>query len=208
MFFQENDVVLFQGDSVTDCGRNREDVYDLGVGYPMVISSILYHRLAGMNVKFINRGVSGDRSCDLVARWRTDCLDLKPTVVSILIGINDTWRRFDRDDPTSVEDYEKNYRTILDQTKKTGARMIIMEPFVLPNPADRKEWRADLDPKIHVARKLAKEYGAILVPTDGLMNAGFVATPDTYYSKDGVHPSYAGHGLVAEAWCRAVGINL
>lgn len=208
MFFKENDVVLFQGDSVTDCGRNREDLYDLGVGYPLVISSLLYHKLAGMNVTFLNKGISGNRSCDLVARWKEDCLDLKPTVVSIMIGINDTWRGFDSNDPTSCEAYEANYRKILEQTAALGARIIMMEPYVLPNPEDRKAWRADLDPKIQVCRHLAKEFGAILVPTDGLMNAGFIATPDTYYSKDGVHPTYAGHGLIAEGWCRAIGIEV
>lgn len=208
MFFKENDVVLFQGDSVTDCGRNRENLYDLGAGYPMIVSSILYHKLAGMNVKFINKGISGNRTCDLVGRWKEDCLDLKPTVVSILIGINDTWRKFDNNDETTVEQYEANYRKILDDVKKIGARIILMEPFVNPYPADRREWRVDLDPKIHVVRRLAKEYGAILVPTDGLINAGFAATPDDYYSADGVHPTYAGHGLIASAWCKAVGIDI
>lgn len=208
MFFKENDVVLFQGDSVTDCGRARENLYDLGVGYPMIISSLLMHKLAGMNIKFINKGISGNRSIDLVNRWQEDCVDLKPTVVSILIGINDTWRRFDNNDETTAEQFEANYRKILDETKKLGARIIMIEPFVNPYPDDRKAWREDLDKKIHVVRKLAKEYGAILVPTDGIMNAGFAVTPDNYYSADGVHPSYAGHGLVAEAWCKAVGIDI
>lgn len=208
MFFKENDVVLFQGDSVTDCGRHRENLYDLGTGYPLIISSLLMHKLCGMNVRFINKGISGNRVCDLVERWQEDCMDLKPTVVSILIGINDTWRKFDSNDETTTEAFEAGYRKILDDTKKLTDRIILMEPFVHPYPDDRKAWRADLDPKIQVVRKLAKEYGAILVPTDGAVNAGFVAAPEKYYSEDGVHPTYAGHGLVAEAWCKAVGIEL
>lgn len=208
MFFKENDVVLFQGDSVTDCGRHRENLYDLGTGYPLIISSLLMHKLCGMNVRFINKGISGNRVCDLVERWQEDCMDLKPTVVSILIGINDTWRNFDSNDETTTEAFEAGYRKILDDTKKLTDRIILMEPFVHPYPDDRKAWRADLDPKIQVVRKLAKEYGAILVPTDGAVNAGFVAAPEKYYSEDGVHPTYAGHGLVAEAWCKAVGIEL
>lgn len=208
MFFKENDVVLFQGDSVTDCGRHRENLYDLGTGYPLIISSLLMHKLCGMNVKFINKGISGNRVCDLVDRWQEDCVDLKPSVVSILIGINDTWRKFDSNDETTVEAFEAGYRKILDDTKKLTDRIVLMEPFVHPYPDDRKAWREDLDPKIQVVRKLAKEYGAILVPTDGIVNAGFVAAPEKYYSEDGVHPTYAGHGLVAEAWCKAVGIDL
>lgn len=208
VFFKENDVVLFQGDSVTDCGRNRDNLYDLGVGYPLIISSLLGHKLSHLNMKFINKGISGNRSIDLVNRWQEDCVDLKPTVVSILIGINDTWRKFDSNDATSTEEFEANYRKILDDVKKLGARIVLMEPFVHPYPDDRKAWREDLDPKIQVVRQLAKEYGAVLVPTDGIVNAGFVAVPEKYYSEDGVHPTYAGHGLLAEAWCKAVGINI
>ncbi len=209
MFFKENDIVLFQGDSVTDCGRNRSDYYDLGVGYPLIISSLLYHKHCDKNITFLNRAVSGDVSKQMLARWEDDFVALKPTVVSILIGINDTWRRYDGTNvTTSAEQFEANYRACLDKAKELGCRIVMLEPFSLPIIQERVDWRIDLDPKIAVVRKLAKEYGAVLVPTDGLMNAGFVAAPNPeYYSKDGVHPTYAGHGLIAEAWLKAVGIE-
>ncbi|GJM75688.1 hypothetical protein HMSSN036_79040 [Paenibacillus macerans] len=96
MIFKENDVVLFQGDSITDCGRNYEDSASLGFGYPLMVASRLGYLFPEKNLVFVNRGISGNRAIDLKNRWDRDCLDLKPTWVSILIGINDTWRRYDR----------------------------------------------------------------------------------------------------------------
>ena len=211
MLLKKNDVILFQGDSVTDCGRNRENFYDLGVGYPLLISSMLAHRFNDLNLTFINRGVSGDRTTEMLARFDKDCLALepKPTVVSILIGINDVWRRYDANMPTTLETYKKQYHAMLTDIKeKLGARIIMMEPFVLPVLDDRKAWREDLDPKLQAVRELALEFDATLVPLDGAFAAAYVRKPGAYYSADGVHPSYAGHGLIADEWCRAAGITL
>jgi len=109
---------------------------------------------------------------DLQARWQADCLDLKPDWVSIMIGINDTWRRYDRNDPTAAADYAAGYRDILARTRdEAGAGLILLEPFVLPCPDDRKAWREDLDPKIAAVRELAREFNAIYVPLDGLFAA-------------------------------------
>jgi len=202
---KQNDVILFQGDSVTDCGRDRRNPCELGTGYPMVVASMLSHRLRDLNLTFLNRGVSGDRVRELKARWSEDCIALKPTVVSILIGINDTWQCF-REQPQVSEDFESDYREILTRTRnETDARILLMEPFVTPYPDDRKAWRHDLDDKLAAVRGLAVEFGASLVPLDGLFAAAFAAKPGGYYADDGVHPSYAGHGLIAEAWLRGVG---
>lgn len=211
MFLKENDVILFQGDSVTDCGRNRDNLFDLGVGYPLVISSLLYHRFADLNLTFLNKAVSGDRVENLTARWKADCLELspKPTVVSILIGINDVWRRYDSDSPCSLEKFTEGYRGLLTDIKeKLGARIVMLEPFVNPYPDDRKAWREDLDPKLQAVRALATEFGAVLVPLDGAFAAAYARHPEGYYSADGVHPSYAGHGLIASEWLRALKIPL
>ena len=211
MLLKKNDVIVFQGDSVTDCGRARDNFYDLGVGYPLIISSLLFHKYRDLNLTFINRAVGGDRTTEMLARFQADCLDLdpKPTVVSILIGINDVWRRYDANNPTTAETFERQYRAMLSDIKeKLDARIIMLEPFVLPNPEDRKAWREDLDPKLQIVRKLALEFGATLVPLDGAFAAAYVQRPGSYYSADGVHPSYAGHGLIADEWCRAVGVDL
>ena len=130
-------VILFQGDSVTDAGRSREDDAQLGLGYPRLVSSLLSASYPELGLQFINRGISGNRVRDLKARWSEDCLELKPDILTILIGINDCWRRYDREDPTSPEQYEEDYRWILTQTQeRTAAQIILLEPFVLPYPPD------------------------------------------------------------------------
>ena len=203
---EHNATVLFQGDSITDAGRSRENDADLGRGYAAMVAAWFSALHPERNVRFVNRGISGNRAKDLRARWTTDCLDLAPTWVSILIGINDTWRRYDSNDPTSAEAYEEGFRAIVTATQdKLDARIIILEPFVLPTPPDRAAWRADLDPKIAVARTLAREFGALFVPLDGPFAAAATRRPMDFWLADGVHPTPAGHALIAQAWLRAVG---
>ncbi|MNN64437.1 GDSL-like Lipase/Acylhydrolase [compost metagenome] len=158
------------------------------------------------NITFFNRGIGGNRIVDLQERWDKDCLALKPTVLSILIGINDTWRRFDNNEETTVEQYEAEYRKLLQRaTDQLDVKLVLMEPFVLPVPEDRKLWRSDLDPKIHVVRELAREFGAALVPLDGLFAQASTKAASAFWTPDGVHPSPAGHSLMTEAWLKAVG---
>jgi acyl-CoA thioesterase-1 len=202
---RENEVVLFQGDSITDAGRNRNDPNALGCGYVMMASGWFSARHAGKNVRFINRGISGNRVVDLEQRWKRDCLDLAPNWVSIMIGINDTWRAFDRNDPTATSAYEKSYRAILAAARDTlGARFILMEPFVLPVPEDRRAWRPDLDPRIEVVHALAEEFKAILVPMDRIFAEAATKREPAYWAPDGVHPTPAGHALLAQSWLAAV----
>ncbi|MBO2521976.1 MAG: GDSL family lipase [Firmicutes bacterium] len=207
LLFQEGAVVLFQGDSITDCGRDRRSGDHLGWGYAMMAASWFSALYPERRVTFLNRGVSGDRTKDLVARWEEDCIALKPDWVSILIGINDTWRRYDSGDPTPLEEFERNYRRLLTEVKeRLGAGLILCEPFLLPVPEDRKAWREDLDPKIQVVRSLAREFGAYYVPFDGIFAQAAARTSPEYWAPDGVHPSLAGHALMARAWLRTVGV--
>lgn len=203
---KDNDVVLFQGDSVTDAGRDRENDGNLGGGYPSTVAAWFTALNPSGNVKFLNRGISGNRVRDLRDRWVEDCLEIKPSLVSILIGINDCWRRYDSNDPTSAEKFEEDYRYILTQIKENlkDTRILICEPFVLSEPEDRKKWREDLDPKIHVVRKLASEFQTLYVPLDGLFAQASVLSKPAIWSPDGVHPSPAGHALIAKAWLEAV----
>lgn len=205
MLIHPNATVLFQGDSITDAGRSREDDGELGCGYASLAAAWFTAQYPGHNVRFLNRGISGNRAVDLQARWQADCLALKPDVVSILIGINDTWRRYDRNDPTSTSDFEAAYRHILTLTHRAvNGKIVLCEPFLLPTPPDREAWRVDLDPKIHVVRKLAREFGATLVPLDGLFAQVAACRAPHLWAADGVHPTQAGHALIAQAWLRAV----
>ncbi|WP_382308178.1 SGNH/GDSL hydrolase family protein [Herbiconiux sp. UC225_62] len=196
--------VLFVGDSVTDCDR-RTDPDGLGDGYVRVLAAT--PELAGRTV--LNRGISGNRVVDLEARWADDVLAVDAGVVSILIGINDTWRRYDSDDPTSAADFEAGYRRLLAPlAARPGTSIVLMEPFVLPVTPEQSAWRDDLDPKIAVVRRLAAEFGATLVPTDveltalaGAAGAGGAAA----LAADGVHPTPQGHAAIAAIWLAHAG---
>jgi acyl-CoA thioesterase I len=204
--FDNGDIVLFQGDSITDAGRSREEPAHLGYGYAMMAASWFQARYPERDIHFLNRGISGDRAKDLSARWQRDCLDLKPTWLSLLIGINDTWRRYDSNDATSVASYEASYRALLKRVSETlNVRLILCEPFVLPAAGfDRDSWREDLDPKIAVVRRLAREYDALYVPFDGLFAQVAAQREPEFWAADGVHPTPAGHAFMAQAWLRTV----
>jgi len=199
---EDGSLVLFQGDSITDAGRNYADPASMGYGYAKIVAG----EFKGSGVRFLNRGISGNRVIDLKMRWDRDCLALRPDWVSIMVGVNDTWRRYDCDDPTSCGSFADSYRDILTRTRdELGARLIILEPFVLPVSSHIDAFREDLDPKIEITRSLADEFGAILVPLDSLFAAGVSHRSPGYWSEDGVHPTPAGHQLIARAWLDAVG---
>ncbi len=205
LLIEDKAVVLFQGDSITDADRYREDPDHLGTGYAMLAASWFQALYPEKGVRFLNRGISGNLTTDLQNRWQEDCLDLQPSWVSILIGVNDTWRRYDSNIVTPIAVYEASYRAILERTvQELHARLILAEPFVLPVFPDRVAWREDLDPRIHVVRKLAREFGALLIPFDGLFAQVSALREPAFWAADGVHPTQAGHALMAQAWLRAV----
>jgi acyl-CoA thioesterase-1 len=207
MLIDINDRILFTGDSITDCGRVREDAQHLGFGYAALAAAHLQARVASPQLKIFNRGIGGNRVCDLLKRFDSDLLALQPTVVSILIGINDTWRRYDRKDATDAAAFERDYRTLLEKiAKHLTARVVLLEPFLLHVPEDRYAWREDLNPKIDVTRKLAVEFGAELLPLDGLFAQAATQAPAAYWAADGVHPTGAGHALIAETWLENAGL--
>ena len=202
---EDGAVVLFQGDSITDAGRDRYDDNHLGFGYAMMAAAWFSALYPEKSVRFLNRGISGDRAIDLGERWQQDCLELRPDWVSIMIGINDTWWRYDKNDPTPVQNYEATYRSILEQTRKRlNARFILCEPFVLPISEDRAAWHEDLDPKIGVVRRLAREFSAILVPLDAIFAQAVIQREPAFWASDGIHPTFEGHALIAQSWLRAV----
>jgi lysophospholipase L1-like esterase len=201
----EGATVLFQGDSITDADRARFYPDDLGRGYALMAAGWYGARYPERGVRFLNRGVSGDCAVDLLARWEEDCVALRPDVLSILVGINETWRAFDAGTPTPVDAFERTYRELLARARdaRPAVRFILMEPFSLPVAPERAAWRADLDPKIQAVRGLALEFGARLVPLDGLFAQACARCEPTYWAEDGVHPTPAGHALIAQAWLRA-----
>lgn len=192
--------VLFAGDSVTDCGR-REDPRGLGDGYVQVIAA----QLASQGSTVANVGIGGDRVVDLQARWAVDVLGNDAETLSILVGINDTWRRFDNNDPTSAEDFEAGYRELLTQATPHFRRIVLVQPFLLPVTEGQLDWADDLQAKQEAVARLATDFDAILVPAHDKLNAlagslgGNAALAD-----DGVHPTELGHAQLAAIWLEAV----
>jgi lysophospholipase L1-like esterase len=195
-FLSPRRTVVFAGDSVIDCGR-LDDREGLGDGFVRH----LFDLLGPQRPRIVNAGISGNRAVDLRARWKTDVLAQEPDLVSVLIGINDTWRRYDKDDPTSTESFEQSYRRLLEPVR---AKLVLIEPFLLAVKEEQHAWREDLDPKIEVVRRLAAEYGAILVPADVEFNRQAESVGGTTLADDGVHPTAAGHRLLADLWRRTV----
>lgn len=208
LLLKPDDSLLFYGDSITDCGRDRASLASLGGGYVNFINAQLGNRLPSSARKVINSGNGGNRIYDLESRLDADLLAHRPTVVTFLIGINDTWRRFDRNLMSPTGEFRAAFRRILARitTEMSPApHLVFMEPFLLPVPEDRRAWREDLDPKITVVRDLAVEFAGDLIPLDGLFAAAATRAPAAYWLPDGVHPSAAGHALVADAWLRNAG---
>lgn len=181
--------ILFQGDSITDAGRNRENFHDMGEGYPKYAVENIKNYFPEIDFEFVNLGISGDQTKDLVARLQSDFIDIQPDIVSILIGVNDTWHKAENREWYTDEYFEQNYRTILEAIKeKTNARIMMIEQFLLP-AEDKAFFRQDLDPKIQITRKLAREYADVFIPLDGLLAAETLNQDWQNLSADGVHPT-------------------
>lgn len=209
--------VMFTGDSITDCQR-LESEDGLGFGYPPRVAGEWGLRHPDRPVTWLNTGVGGHKVRDLEARWRTDVLDARPDVVSILVGVNDMgWHTLDPEGYViPVEEFEAGYDRLLAPLAEAGTELILIEPFLLPihgvveagdvliGEKEREEWRTDLDPKIQVVRKLARTYGAQLLAADGMFAELATTAGPEYWAADGVHPTPAGHAALAAAWLRLV----
>ncbi|MFC0673452.1 SGNH/GDSL hydrolase family protein [Brachybacterium hainanense] len=197
--------LLFIGDSITDCGR-REDPQHLGFGYVRLIAE--HYAAYEPATTVINTGIGGDRVKDLRARFRPDCLDHDADMVTIYVGVNDTWRRYDRDDPTEDDAFEADYRYLLDQlfSSRPARPVVLMLPFVTDVDEDKARFHEDLDGKIARIRSLAREFGTRVVDLESVMSDALRRghTPGSL-AEDGVHPSTAGHRLLADAWLEVAG---
>ena len=206
-------VLLFQGDSITDCGRDRaiaaaNDPRALGTGYPLLLAGALRDRYPERDLQVFNRGVSGNTVDDLHARWTADAIDLKPAVLSILIGVNDKWHTLMGTYKGTAEKYEAGYHALLDSTRTAlpGTRLVVMEPFVLKTGAVTDAWFPDFDNYRAAARRVAEGAKATFVPLHDMLQDLARKAPPTYWAADGVHPTVAGHAAIARQWLDRVKI--
>jgi len=203
-------VLLFQGDSITDAGRDR-GVADpnaaraLGSGYPLLVAAAALAAHPDRSLRFYNRGVSGNKVPDLASRWATDTVALAPDVMSILIGVNDFWHKLSGGYTGTVEDYEHQYAALLDETTRAlpRARVIVLEPFVLHCGAVDNRWFPEFDQRRAAAERVARGAGATFVPLQQVFDDLARKSTPQYWAADGVHPTPAGHGVIAERWRRA-----
>lgn len=196
--------ILFQGDSITDAGRSREDAHKLGDGYPKYAAALIAERHSDMDIEFINLGISGNQTRDLVARLQEDFVDTKADIVSVLIGVNDTWHRANDRQWLDNETFEANLRKIYGAIKnEMGAKLVVLEPFIIPS-SDKDWFREDLDPKIQIIRALAREYADVYIPVDGLLAAGYIGDDPAAFSSDGVHLAEHGAEFVGKLYADAI----
>lgn len=208
----KGDVILFQGDSITDAGRNKEskspnNQSSLGSGYAFLTAADLLNSFAAKDLKIYNKGISGNKVFQLAERWQADCLDLKPSLLSIMIGVNDYWHKHDGKYEGTVEIYEKDFRALLKRTKEAlpDVKLVIMEPYaVLGTKAVDQTWFPEFDAYRAVARKIAGEFDTIFIPLHTIFDKATKVAPPTYWTADGVHPSIAGAKLISEAWMKYV----
>lgn len=209
---QPNDVILFQGDSITDHTRKRDNleanhIDALGRGYAMVAAGALLNKFADKNLKIYNKGISGNKVPQLDARWQEDCLDLKPNILSILIGVNDYWHKRNGNYEGSAESYRDQYRQLLDKTLQAlpNVKLIIGEPFAVKNVHYVDDsWFPEFTKYQDVSKSVAKEYNACFIPYQQIFDQAEKKAPGNYWTTDGVHTSVAGINLMAQAWLECV----
>lgn len=205
--------ILFQGDSITDCRRNRENVEDVGSGYPLLVKAQLGFENPGQ-FDFQNRGIGGNRIVDVYARIKADIINLKPDYMSFLIGVNDVWHEFSRGNGVDAEKFEKIYYMMVEEIKAAlpDIRMMILEPFCLRAAATENteahpdKWQifsSEVKKRAEKAKSVAEKYNLVFVPLQDKFNEAAKTAENSYWLADGVHPTAMGHELIKRAWIDA-----
>jgi lysophospholipase L1-like esterase len=206
---------LFQGDSITDGNRTRNNDWNhvMGHGYQYILSSKLWYDFPKKDFHFFNRGISGNKVTDLAARWQIDTLDIKPDLLSILIGINDVAAFINGDKTFDAAQYETGYRSLLTQTRQAlpSVQFVLGEPFILPSGNIKNNWDtwlSEVQSRQVIVKKLCVEFDAVHVPFQQAFNKALSKAPAAYWIWDGIHPMPAGHELMAIEWMNAVSKKL
>lgn len=208
---KDGQVILFQGDSITDFGRDKanhapNNQAALGTGYAWLAAAELLVDHPRSRYSVFNRGISGNKVFQLAERWQTDCLDLKPNLLSILIGVNDIWHTLTGKYNGTVEIYERDYRALLERTKKAlpKVKLVICEPFVLRCGAVNDKWFPEFDHYRAAAKRVADSFHATFIPFQTMFDEAVKYAPPAHWAADGVHPTGAGASLMAYNWLRVV----
>lgn len=208
----KDQTILFQGDSITDAGRNKENMNfntagHLGSGYAFLAAASLLRKYSSLNLKIYNKGISGNKVYQLAERWDEECLQIKPDVLSILIGVNDIWHKLNGRYDGTVEIYRRDYVALLERTKAAlpDIKLIICEPFAVSGvKAVDDKWYPEFNDYRKAAMDIAAQFGAVLIPFQSIYDEAGRYAPGSYWTGDGVHPSLPGAQLMAEAWLSVI----
>ena len=203
-----DDRILFQGDSITDAGRCGS-ADGLGGGYVAMVRATITARYPDLRVRIANRGVGGDRTVELLARWQADCIAEKPQVLSIKIGVNDVWRlrgEWNGQKYLTPAEFRANYERLISEALGAGVRVLaLVSPTTIAEENDG-ELSRQLDERAACVRELAAKHKAIYVPAREAIVRALKEQPDVRWTSDGCHPTAAGHALIAATWLQAVGL--
>lgn len=200
--------ILFQGDSITDVGRARDNDEQIGRGYPHLIKSVLGFE-EGLKFEFVNRGISGSRIVDLYANIKMNIINLKPDVMSILIGVNDVWHELGPNhNGVDADKFYRIYCMLIEEIKSAlpNIKIMIMEPFVLKASATEKQWdlfSVEVEKRAKISKKVAEEFGLTFIPLQEKFNEVSTSISADFWLADGVHPTEAGHELIKREWLSA-----
>jgi len=208
----EGNAILFQGDSITDAGRDKKNISfnntrALGSGYAMLAGAALLEEYASLNLRIYNKGISGNKVYQLAERWDADCLDIKPDIISILIGVNDIWHKLNGQYDGTVDIYKKDYIALLERTKKAlpDVKLVVCEPYAVPGvKAVDDKWYPEFYDYQKAARDIADQFGATFIPFQKVYDKAQEQAPGAYWTGDGVHANLAGAQLMAKAWVTAM----
>lgn len=195
--------IVFFGDSITDCDRDRNDIKSLGNGYVKVLADKLRPIYPDMDIDLINKGVSGNEVCDLLARVNRDVIDLQPDAVVIMIGINNVIHKFKYGKELDFKQFERDLVALITALKEAGIVVIFLEPFLLPAP-DKKRMRPVFNKELEIIHRICVEMCDEFVAYDEMFNGLCETMPYTMYSEDGVHPTYKGSNLIANTSIKAI----
>ncbi|RLD94751.1 MAG: lysophospholipase [Bacteroidetes bacterium] len=211
ILIKPHSVILFQGDSITDAGRSRRAIGPnnkdgLGNGYPQLISEHLWEDYPEHHLQIYNRGLSGDQIRDLAQRWQNDSLRLIPDIISLLIGVNDTWNYLYLGMGSNPQDYQKVYRKLLQDTRQwlPDSQFVLCEPFALITGEVTGEWMSDINHRQEITRGLAREFNGVFVPFQSALDKAAENISPPGLLEDGVHPTALGHRILADCWVKAV----
>jgi lysophospholipase L1-like esterase len=203
---------LFQGDSITDGNRGRSDDpnHILGHGYAFAIASLMGWAHPARNLSFVNKGNSGDTIPALIARWKPDAIDVKPDLISILVGVNDVLHCIRSGRESGPAFYERDLRTLMEMTRTAmrGTTVVLCEPFILPTGMVREDttrWSSEIGMLQQACANVARSYNCIYIRFQEVFTNALKRAPAEYWIWDGIHPTFNGHGLMAKEWLKEVG---